>query len=97
MTRWKQFLVYTLVSVLSYLSFFFLWRVPIDMCHTSAPTLQHMPRHTSSEPKVVDQDAMGLIRSLEDQAPIDEKVGQAITALWGGEWEMGSSTRVVFV
>lgn len=65
--------------------FLFFLLLPFDVCHTSASTFQHMPRHTSSEQKVVDQDAMGLIRSLEDQAPIDEKVGQAITALWEGE------------
>ncbi|CAM9307118.1 unnamed protein product, partial [Ectocarpus fasciculatus] len=50
--------------------------------------------------QVVDQDAMGLIRSLEDQAPIDEKVGQAITALWEDPmiqktWEKRSEYQVI--
>lgn len=34
---------------------------------------------------MVDQEAMSLIRDLEEQAPIDLKVGEAIASLWEGE------------
>ena len=35
--------------------------------------------------QVADQESLALIRDLEDQAPIDLKVGAAISSLWKGE------------
>lgn len=35
--------------------------------------------------QVTDQDSLALIRDVEDSAPIDVKIGEAISTLWQGE------------
>lgn len=39
--------------------------------------------------QVENQEAMKLIRELDDQAPIEERVGAAISSLWEGKWLWG--------
>ncbi len=54
----------------------------------SASTLSSPPRIARQRitmKQVADQDSLALIRDLEDHAPIDVKVGEAISTLWQGE------------